>query len=67
MSKPARPAKPSVASPPSPQSRERLKKAIAKARARNAHRRPQDIEAAINQALDEVRAERFGSARKTKR
>ncbi len=36
-----------------------LKLDITEARARNAHLRPEEIEAAVDQALDEVRADRF--------
>jgi hypothetical protein len=54
MSIPTRPKKPRVTP---------LKKTLANARARNAHLRPEKIEDAIEQALVEVRAERFASAR----
>lgn len=63
MNIPPRPDKPRTASLTSLKNREHFKKTIAKARARNVHRRPEDIEAEIDQALDEVRAERFGNAR----
>jgi hypothetical protein len=36
-----------------------MKLNIAEARARNAHLRPEEIEAAVDQAVREVRAERF--------
>lgn len=36
-----------------------MKLNIAEARARNAHLRPEEIEDAVDQALSEVRAERF--------
>jgi len=36
-----------------------MKLNIAEARAHNAHLRPEEIEAAVDQALSEVRAERF--------
>ena len=36
-----------------------MKLNIAEARERNAHLRPEEIEAAVDQALSEVRAERF--------
>jgi uncharacterized membrane protein YccC len=36
-----------------------MKLNIAEARARNAHLRPEEIEAALDQALSEVRTERF--------
>lgn len=36
-----------------------MKMNIAAARARNAHLRPEEIEAAVDQAVSEVRAERF--------
>lgn len=42
-----------------------MKLDIDAARERNAHLRPEEIEAAVDQALDEVRAERFGLKRTT--
>jgi Ribbon-helix-helix domain len=39
-----------------------LKINIADTRARNAHLRPDEIERAVEQALDEVRAERIGES-----
>ncbi len=36
-----------------------MKLNVADARARNAHLRPEEIETAVDQALDEVRADRF--------
>ena len=39
-----------------------MKLSIAEARARNAHLRPEEIEAAVDQALNEVRAERFSQS-----
>jgi hypothetical protein len=39
-----------------------MKLNIAEARARNAHLRPEEIEAAVDQALNEVRADRFSQS-----
>ena len=39
-----------------------MKLNIAEARARNAHLSPEEIEAAVEQALSEVRAERFSGS-----
>jgi predicted alpha-1,6-mannanase (GH76 family) len=63
MSMPTRPNKPRTAPLKSPKDRKRFEKAVTESRARNAHLRPEEIEDAIEQALAEVRAERFASAR----